>query len=245
MAVALGKAPPAPAPQAGSLPPSGAAGVASGAQGGPAAALQVPVLQVPGAVASDGRLSLWSSAVSLSNAISSPPESATSLPAASARPMASLGGGLGRCAGAFWMALLFDAVGLAFLLVGVFVDVFFADLLIYGGGVAIFFSLLWWVFWYVGNLEVPAAELQDDVGLRRHSLKKKAASPGAPRGQGLVRLVRNLSMRFSGSFATFHRSPECQPGSVRRAHFADTPSMSAATTSGAASVSSTLELQAA
>uniref|UniRef100_A0A670JN83 Transmembrane protein 238 like n=1 Tax=Podarcis muralis TaxID=64176 RepID=A0A670JN83_PODMU len=160
--------------------------------------------------------------LSLSSAFGSPPESATSLPAASA-PMASLGGGLGRCAGAFWMALLFDAVGLAILLVGVFVDVFFADLLIYGGGVGIFFSLLWWVFWYVGNLEVPAAELQDDVGLRRH---------------GLARLVRNLSMRFSGPFTAFSRSPECQPGSVRRAHFASAASASMATT-----VSSSVELQ--
>ncbi|XP_033023507.1 transmembrane protein 238-like [Lacerta agilis] len=139
------------------------------------------------------------------------------------------------------MALLFDAVGLTILLVGVFVDVFFADLLIYGGGVGIFISLLWWVFWYVGNLEVPAAELQDDVGLRRHSIKKKKLAPaGAPQGHGLARLVRNLSMRFSGSFATFARSPECQPGSVRRAHFFNTPSSSGATT-----VSSTLELHAA
>ncbi|CAI5792182.1 Hypothetical predicted protein [Podarcis lilfordi] len=234
MAVALGKAPP---PQAGSLSPSGAAGVASGAQGGPAA---LQVLQVPGAVPSEGLLSPWSSAVSLSSAFGSPPESATSLPAASAT-MASLGGGLGRCAGAFWMALLFDAVGLAILLVGVFVDVFFADLLIYGGGVGIFFSLLWWVFWYVGNLEVPAAELQDDVGLRRHSTKKKKAAPvGAPAGHGLARLVRNLSMRFSGPFTAFSRSPECQPGSVRRAHFA-----SAASTSVATTVSSSVELQAA
>ncbi|XP_060116714.1 transmembrane protein 238-like [Heteronotia binoei] len=109
------------------------------------------------------------------------------------------GRGLGRCAASFWLALAFDAVGLSILLSGVFADVFFADLLIYGGGLGIFFSLLWWVFWYVGNLEVPPAELQDDVGLCRRR-GKRGSSAGSSR-LGLRGSVRSLSRRISSAFS--------------------------------------------
>uniref|UniRef100_A0A8C3R9U0 Transmembrane protein 238 n=1 Tax=Cyanoderma ruficeps TaxID=181631 RepID=A0A8C3R9U0_9PASS len=106
-------------------------------------------------------------------------------------PMAAPGG-LGRCVAAFWLALAFDALGLAVLLAGVFADVFFSDLLIYAGGIGIFLSLVWWVFWYAGNLEVPPEELRDDVGL------------SAPKGRGdtlLRRLVHGLSLRLTAALA--------------------------------------------
>ncbi|XP_030340176.1 transmembrane protein 238 [Strigops habroptila] len=106
-------------------------------------------------------------------------------------------GGLGRCVVAFWLALAFDALGLAVLLAGVFADVFFSDLLIYGGGIGIFLSLIWWVFWYAGNLEVPLEELRDDVGL------------APPKGHGdslLRRLVHGFSLRLSNTFAPAPRS---------------------------------------
>ncbi|XP_054850772.1 transmembrane protein 238-like [Eublepharis macularius] len=103
------------------------------------------------------------------------------------------GGRLGRCAASFWLALAFDAVGLSALLSGVFADVAFADLLIYGGGIGVFLSLAWWVFWYVGNLEVPPAELQDDVGLR-----PPPARPDGGRGAVSVR-VRAFSRRLSAA----------------------------------------------
>ncbi|XP_019395712.1 PREDICTED: transmembrane protein 238 [Crocodylus porosus] len=97
-------------------------------------------------------------------------------------------GGLGRCVVAFWLALAFDALGLAVLLSGVFADVFFSDLLIYAGSIGIFLSLIWWVFWYAGNQEVPPAELRDDVGL----------APPKDGGDTLLRrLARGLSRRFS------------------------------------------------
>uniref|UniRef100_A0A3B5KPT2 Si:dkeyp-72e1.6 n=1 Tax=Takifugu rubripes TaxID=31033 RepID=A0A3B5KPT2_TAKRU len=63
--------------------------------------------------------------------------------------------GLGRCTCCFWAAVAFDTVGLSVLLIGVFVTVFFYDLLIYAGAIIIFLSLIWWVFWYSGNIEVP------------------------------------------------------------------------------------------
>lgn len=106
--------------------------------------------------------------------------------------------GLGRCVCCFWLAVAFDIVGLVVLLIGVFVNVFFYDLLIYAGAIVIFLSLIWWVFWYSGNIEVPPAELEDDVGL----LKKDKAPVS-----GLSGAVRRLSSRVSSGIRnSFRRS---------------------------------------
>lgn len=101
--------------------------------------------------------------------------------------------GLGRCTCCFWAAVAFDIVGLLVLLIGVFVDVFFYDLLVYAGAIVIFLSLIWWVFWYSGNIEVPPAELEDDVGL----LKKKNAGIGG--------VVRRFSNRVSSGIRNSFR----------------------------------------
>lgn len=108
--------------------------------------------------------------------------------------------GLGRCACCFWLAVVFDVLGLLVLLIGVFVNVFFYDLLIYAGAIVIFLSLIWWVFWYSGNIEVPPAELEDDVGL----LKKERGIGGA---------VRRLSSRLTASIrGSFRRGPVRRSG---------------------------------
>ncbi|XP_054464144.1 transmembrane protein 238-like [Anoplopoma fimbria] len=104
--------------------------------------------------------------------------------------------GLGRCVCCFWLAVAFDIVGLLVLLIGVFVNVFFYDLLIYAGAIVIFLSLIWWVFWYSGNIEVPPAELEDDVGL----LKKDRGALS-----GISGAVRRLSSRVSGGIRTSFR----------------------------------------
>ncbi|XP_037333473.1 transmembrane protein 238-like [Pungitius pungitius] len=96
--------------------------------------------------------------------------------------------GLGRCVCSFWLAVAFDIVGLLVLLIGVFVNVFFYDLLIYAGAIVIFLSLIWWVFWYSGNIEVPPAELEDDVGLVKKDKGGLTGISGA---------VRRLSSRVS------------------------------------------------
>uniref|UniRef100_A0A3Q2QHG3 Si:dkeyp-72e1.6 n=1 Tax=Fundulus heteroclitus TaxID=8078 RepID=A0A3Q2QHG3_FUNHE len=80
-------------------------------------------------------------------------------------------GGLGRCACSFWLAVAFDIVGLTVLLLGVFVSVFFYDLLIYAGAIVIFLSLIWWVFWYSGNIERSAGGIGGAV--RSLSSRKK------------------------------------------------------------------------
>ncbi|KAK5855607.1 hypothetical protein PBY51_007270 [Eleginops maclovinus] len=104
--------------------------------------------------------------------------------------------GLGRCVCCFWLAVAFDIVGLLVLLLGVFVNVFFYDLLIYAGAIVIFLSLIWWVFWYSGNIEVPPADLEDDVGL----LKKDPGALG-----GLSGAVRRLSSRVTSGIRTSFR----------------------------------------
>ncbi|MEJ1287356.1 hypothetical protein NN561_018374 [Cricetulus griseus] len=61
--------------------------------------------------------------------------------------------GLGRCRPFFWLGVAFDAVGVAVLFTGVFADLLFYDMLLYLGSIIIFVSLLWWIFWYTGNIE--------------------------------------------------------------------------------------------
>lgn len=92
--------------------------------------------------------------------------------------------GVGRCKCAFWFAVFHDIFGLFVLLVGVFWDIFFHDFLIYAGAVIIFLSLIWWVFWYTGNIEVPPEELEDDIAQYK-------------RTKGISGVMRKVSSRLS------------------------------------------------
>ncbi|CAG00804.1 unnamed protein product [Tetraodon nigroviridis] len=107
--------------------------------------------------------------------------------------------GLGRCTCCFWAAVVFDTVGLTVLLIGVFATVFFYDLLIYAGAIIIFLSLIWWVFWYSGNIEVPVGELKDDVGLLKKNRGPLAGIGGA---------VRRFSTRVSSGIRDSFRGRE-------------------------------------
>ncbi|KAG8145576.1 hypothetical protein E2320_012092 [Naja naja] len=133
-----------------------------------------------------------------------------------------------RCRCALGLALLFDALGLAGVLVGGLLETDVSDLLIYLGGVAAFFSLPWWVFWHVGNLEVPLEELRDDVGLGWRSAD--AWSLESWRARRLALLARAFSGHFSLPSASASASTQSQVGRLR-AHFA-------ASTSGGSSSSS-------
>ncbi|KAK5880904.1 hypothetical protein CesoFtcFv8_021765 [Champsocephalus esox] len=125
--------------------------------------------------------------------------------------------GVGRCKCSFWFAVAHDILGTLLMLVGVFGGLVVHDLFIYGGGIVIFFSLIWWVFWYSGNIEVPPEELEDDVGLIR--LKNR----------GLGRAVRQMSDRFSSRVRnSFRRN---RPSNTEVSLSASSPSTSSPSTS--------------
>lgn len=95
----------------------------------------------------------------------------------------------GRCPLFFLLAVCFDVVGLTLVLTGIFASIelngrSFGDLLIYSGGIMLFFSLLWWLAWYSFNLEVSIEDLLKDP-------------PVSPKKRNLVQLARKVSERFS------------------------------------------------
>ncbi|XP_048225320.1 transmembrane protein 238 [Perognathus longimembris pacificus] len=119
--------------------------------------------------------------------------------------------GLGRCRVALLLAVALDVAGMAALLTGVFAQLQvrgrdFGDLLIYSGALLVFMSLLGWILWYTGNIEISRQELERDYGLR----------PSA-----LARLARKLSRRWSAPAA----GPRAAPGprGARRAARAPPP----------------------
>ncbi|XP_047464565.1 transmembrane protein 238-like [Mugil cephalus] len=104
-------------------------------------------------------------------------------------------GGVGRCKFSFWFAVAHDILGVFIMMVGVFGGLAIHDLFVYAGGIIIFLSLIWWVFWYSGNIDVPPEELEDDVGM----IKLKRS--------GLNQVVRRMSGRIaSGIRSSFRRS---------------------------------------
>lgn len=115
--------------------------------------------------------------------------------------------GVGRCVCCFWFALSHDILGVIIIMVGVFGGFFVHDLLVYGGAIVIFLSMIWWLLWYAGNIDVPPQELEDDVGLIK------------PKERALSRLVRSMSERLSSRIReSFRRSGETSTGHKKPAN---------------------------
>lgn len=116
--------------------------------------------------------------------------------------------GLGRCRIALLLAVALDVAGMVALLTGVFAQLQvrgrdFGDLLIYSGALLVFLSLLGWILWYTGNIEISRQELERDYGLR----------PSA-----LARLARKLSRRWSAPAAAGQRAASGSRGPRRTTH---------------------------
>lgn len=87
--------------------------------------------------------------------------------------------GLDRCRLALLFAIFMDLIGLASLLVGIFAELQlngqdFGDLLIYTGAIIVFLSLIGWIFWYTGNIEISMEELQQDYMIKDGTLARLA-----------------------------------------------------------------------
>ncbi|NWH74555.1 TM238 protein, partial [Piaya cayana] len=65
----------------------------------------------------------------------------------------------GRYSVIFLLAVLCDVVGLIILFLGIFAPLSFWDFFVYLGALLLAFSLLFWIFWYTFNIEVPFKEL--------------------------------------------------------------------------------------
>ncbi|XP_012866660.1 PREDICTED: transmembrane protein 238 [Dipodomys ordii] len=142
--------------------------------------------------------------------------------------------GLGRCRHFFWLGVAFDTVGATVLLTGVFADLLFYDVLLYLGAIILFISLLWWISWYTGNIELLPDDDDDDALPRDEhgdfwalGLKEPRASPSAqdfqasfhthpPSSESIVPLFRSLYPHDLGApdaerSRPFHTRPALYP----------------------------------
>ncbi|KAF1656876.1 hypothetical protein FQA23_0008436, partial [Aptenodytes patagonicus] len=66
---------------------------------------------------------------------------------------------IGRCAGLLLLAVLCDVIGLITLFLGIFAPLSSWDFFVYLGALLLASSLVFWIFWYTFNIEVPFREL--------------------------------------------------------------------------------------
>ncbi|XP_029440937.1 transmembrane protein 238 [Rhinatrema bivittatum] len=101
---------------------------------------------------------------------------------------------LARCRTALVFAVLMDLAGAASLLVGIFAQLQvngrdFGDLLIYTGAILVFLSLIGWIFWYTGNIEISLEELERDYAVKGGTLARLARKISRRLSQGTLRMA--------------------------------------------------------
>nr|XP_009504798.1 PREDICTED: transmembrane protein 238 [Phalacrocorax carbo] len=65
----------------------------------------------------------------------------------------------GRCAVILFLAVLCDVIGLIILFIGIFAPLSSWDFFVYLGALLLASSLVFWIFWYTFNIEIPFREL--------------------------------------------------------------------------------------
>ncbi|NWR77616.1 TM238 protein, partial [Centropus unirufus] len=66
---------------------------------------------------------------------------------------------VGRCGVLLLLAVLCDVAGLIILFLGIFAPLSSWDFFVYLGALLLACSLVFWIFWYTFNIEVPLKEL--------------------------------------------------------------------------------------
>ncbi|PWA21432.1 hypothetical protein CCH79_00003407 [Gambusia affinis] len=79
---------------------------------------------------------------------------------------------IGRCVGFFFVAVLLDAVGLVVFVTGIASPVGYWDFLVLSGPLIVFLSLVFWILWYIGNVEVPTEELTPQLFIAFRWMRK-------------------------------------------------------------------------
>lgn len=103
---------------------------------------------------------------------------------------------VGRCFLFLFLAVLFDVVGLALLLIGIFAPISFWDFFVLSGPIIIFLSLVFWIFWYMGNLTVPYHEILPEwTWIRRGKWTGELENMNSWKSKGNVKLCETTNRK--------------------------------------------------